>query len=95
MLAFAWHVPSVSGRAVIVLLQPIDASLFLPTLNQEESGNRVVECRKTVPCCFSTGYLIKTEINKIKRGVSRRLHITTPTINKMCPVHNGATDIAL
>lgn len=48
-----------------VLLEPINASLLLPTFNENQSSNRVVECKKTVPCCFSTGDLWKKHKKEI------------------------------
>lgn len=68
-LLFCWHLLGVFCQHLwwpFVLLQPINASLLLPTFNENQSSNRVVECKKTVPCCFSTGDLWKTQTRDIR-----------------------------
>jgi len=60
---FCWHLLGVFCQHLwwpYVLLQP-NASLLQPTFNENQSSNRVVECKKTVPCFFSTGDLWKTQ----------------------------------
>lgn len=47
-------------------------SVCLPTFSKDKSDNRWVECRKTVPCCFSIGDPEKSEATSCWVNVTRR-----------------------